>query len=119
MRNVWKIRLSVVFGVALAAAMLVGGPQQADARPQNLKGFTLKYPALKAEATKAKCGICHPGKDKKERNAYGMAVQKGLTKKNEKDAEKIAKALGDAEKAKSGTEGKTFGDLIEDGKLPK
>ena len=47
------------------------------------------------EAVKeAKCNVCHVGKDKKMRNAYGMALDALLDKKTDaKDAEKIQKAL--------------------------
>lgn len=118
MRNSWKIRSAVVFGLAITGFMLVDGDQTAQARPQYMKAFMTSYEGLEEEAKKVKCGLCH-GKKKSERNKYGMAVGKGLEKKNEKDAEKLAEALKTAEKADSSTEGKTFGDLIADGKLPE
>lgn len=115
MRKISKQLFAVAGTFALLSAMMMA--PEAQARPQYLKGFIEKYPDLEDAAKMKKCGICHP-KDKKMRLDYGEAVGKGLKKKNEKDAEKIAEALGGAEKAKSES-GKTFGEMIEDGKLPE
>ena len=92
MPNSWKIRTALVFGLAIAGFMLVSGEQTAQARPQYMKAFTTAYEGLADDAKKVKCGLCH-GKKKSERNAYGMAFGKGLGKKNEKDAAKLAEAL--------------------------
>lgn len=73
--------------------------------------------ALAAAAAEAKCNICHVGKDKKDRNAYGKELAKHLKKDDGKNVEKIKKALTDVESAKS-PGGKTFGELIKEGKLP-
>ena len=109
MRKIWT-------WVAVVAALAITA--DAQARPDYLnKGFTPTYPALKAEIETAKCGICH-GSDKKVRNDYGKAVGEALGEKMVKDEEKIKAALKKAEAGKSSTEGKTFGDLIKDGKLP-
>ena len=45
---------------------------------------------LKGEA---KCFVCHQGKQKKNRNAFGKEVGKLLTKKEQKDPAKIAAGL--------------------------
>lgn len=99
----------------------VGGPE-AQARPDYLKAFNATYPALKTEAEGAKCGICHPEEKKSVRNTYGKAMGTALgSDKNLKMADnekKIVDALKKAESEKSDVEGKTFGDLIKDGKLP-
>lgn len=116
---------ATVCGVALFGLMLVASQNSAEARPQYLKhktepekSFLGMYPDVK-EAETLKCGVCHPEKSKKVRNNYGKAIQKALgDKKNEMDADKIAAALKEAEKAPSGTEGKTFGDLLKAGQLP-
>jgi len=94
-----------------------GGPE-AQARPQYVKAFITAYPALKTEAEAAKCGICHPEEKKSVRNDYAKAFGAGLPEKNAKAEDALAAALKKAEAEKSGTEGKTFGDLIKDGKLP-
>ncbi|HSG71388.1 MAG TPA: hypothetical protein VLA12_13290 [Planctomycetaceae bacterium] len=52
------------------------------------------------------------------RNAYGVAVSEGLTKRNEKFEPAITKALDKAETVKSPS-GKTFGEMIEAGELPE
>jgi hypothetical protein len=110
----------IACGVAFVGAAMVGGPQDAQARPGYMKGFNTEYPALKDLVEPVKCGVCH-GKDKKTRNDYGMAVGEALGAKDVKgdgSEEKIKAALEKAAKGKSSTEGKTFGDLIKDGKLP-
>ncbi|MCA8998254.1 MAG: hypothetical protein KDA80_14745 [Planctomycetaceae bacterium] len=101
---------------AVATLVLTAAPQQADARPQYLKAFTEKYDI--AEAKELKCGVCHGegGKNKKAVSDYGKALAKALGKKNEKDADAIAEALGKIESEKCGDG--TFGDLLKDGKLP-
>ena len=112
MRKIWTWVACCVAVVAVAFA------PEAQARPDYLnKGFIPEYPALKAEVETAKCGVCH-GTDKKVRNDYGKAVGEALGAKMVKDEEKIKAALKKAEAHKSSTEGKTFGDLIKDGKLP-
>jgi len=112
MRKIWTWVACCVAVVAMAF-----GPE-AQARPDYLnKGFTPTYPALKAEIETAKCGVCH-GSDKKVRNDYGMAIGKALGEPKVTDVEKIKAALKKAEGEKSSVEGKTFGDLIKDGKLP-
>ncbi len=104
-----------VCGVALVAANF-GLTMNVDARPDYNKEFWAMYPSLKEHA-ETKCGACH-GSDKKVRNDYGKAVGEALGGKNVKDGEKIKEALKKAASEKSGTDGKTFGELIEDGKLP-
>lgn len=106
-------------GLTLAGVLAVGSflGSEAQARPNYCATFIGHYSAVK-EAAQAKCGICHPGQDKKERNNYGAAFGKALGAKNEKDEAKIKEALKKAEGEKSAVEGKTFGDLLKDGKLP-
>lgn len=91
---------------------------QADARSQYCKAFIGHYEAVK-EAKETKCNICHvPDKDKEERNNYGICLSKLLGAENVKDEAKIKEAFKAAEGQKSAVEGKTFGDLLKDGKLP-
>jgi len=63
------------------------------------------------------CGICHPGKSKKERNEYGMALNKLVKKADKDDAKKIADSIKAIESEKNAA-GKTFGELIKAGMLP-
>ena len=66
---------------------------------------------------KSSCAICHPGKSKKERNDYGMAINKLLKKADTDDAKKIADSIKATEGEKNAA-GKTFGELIKAGMLP-
>ncbi len=113
----------------MVAAMLVGFVGTADARPDYKKAHDAKYsdssiaPLLK----EAKCNACHYGKKKSDRNDYGKALIKvGLTEEKYKELKKehkedFAKLIKESlekvlkEKADGG---KTFGELIEAGKLP-
>ena len=78
--------------------------------------------ALAAEVETAKCNVCHVGKSKKERNAYGEALAELLDKKEDaKNVAKIKESLlkvagmpSDPAKADS----PKFGELISQGKLP-
>lgn len=111
-------KLSLRLGMLAVIAMIVSmtASNRADARPQYLKAFAGKYSKLAAQAKKAKCGVCHFGKSKKNRNDYGKALGKH-TGKNQKDAAKLGAALDAAAKEKN-AKGVTFGSLIEAGKLP-
>lgn len=104
---------------AVVAALVFGmAAPTAHARPKYLMAFKEAYPKLASEADTTKCNVCHFGTEKKNRNDYGMAVGEGLGAKNVMEADKIKEGLTKAEKGKSSVEGKTFGDLIKDGKLP-
>ena len=106
----------VVVGVVAAVAVSVALPGLA--RPQYLKGFVEEYPSLTAGAKGLKCKVCHCAAQKAAQNDYGAAVKKELGAKNVKDKEAIAKALRAAEEYPSAVKGRTFGDLIREGKLP-
>ena len=111
----------------LAAVALVWSTSTARARPQYKKEFDAVYKDSKiaAAAKEAKCNNCHYGKSKKNRNDYGKALSKHLSKKvyNElkKDkpalAKKVRESLQAVLKEKSSS-GDTFGERIEAGKLP-
>lgn len=116
MRKVANVRLVAVLGAVVAAAMLFAGEDRAQARPKYLGAFTKKYDKVAAQAKKVKCGVCHFGKSKKNRNDYGKALMKNV-KKNEKKVDKINAALEKTESAKN-AKGETFGSLIKAGKLP-
>jgi hypothetical protein len=109
-----------IFGVAQPAA---GVPQFADA-------FVAKY--VKDHPNKEfsetvmkgtnKCYVCHQGKSRKNRNAFGGEVDKLLDKKTDtKDEEKILAAFAkvlelhvDPKNDKS----ETYADRVKAGKLP-
>ena len=92
------VKNSVRFVVAgvLAAAMIVVTGGDAFARPKYKDVLNTTYPDLaKKHGTDGKltCAVCHPVKDKKKRNNYGVALSKKLEKKNETDLDKIKEAL--------------------------
>ena len=121
MKKAGLLLLCGVFAVALVALT-----NAVDARPQYKKEHDAKYKGSKIESAlkEAKCGSCHYGKSKKNRNDYGKALSKaGLTKdkftelKSDKEAlsAHIKKAL---EKVLEGDEGKKFAEKIKAGELP-
>ncbi|MEM1062604.1 MAG: hypothetical protein AAF532_10250 [Planctomycetota bacterium] len=101
-----------------AALWLASAAEHAEARPGYLRQFAKTYDGLAAEAKSEKCNVCHYGRSKKDMNDYGSAMKATLTKKNERKAEEIEKALKLIEDKESSVEGKTFGMLIADGTLP-
>jgi hypothetical protein len=129
--------VSAIWRGLVAAVLALGvvvGPGSAFAINEFKLGFIKKYagdaaPAeFKGVVEATGCNICHiRGKNKRERNEYGMALSKflkvadfqGNNKKFEGGAaeKEIADALSKAEleKSKAGT---TFGELIKQGKLP-
>jgi hypothetical protein len=78
--------------------------------------------ALAAAVSEAKCNVCHVGKNKKDRNAYGEALNALLDRKTDmKDKAKIQAALDKVAEQKSNPNdpnAPTFGELIKQGKLP-
>lgn len=122
MPTTWKLRSFVAASAVILGFALFAGQPAAEARPQYVKEFILKYPDLRPEILKVKnCGVCHGGKngaDKKVRNDYGESLMGLLGDINVKDADAIKTALDKAAAHKSAVEGKTFGDLIKEGKLP-
>lgn len=111
--------IGIVVGIGMAASA-----GQAFAIKQFADEFKAMYvedgTPLAAEVDKAKCNVCHMGKSKKDRNAYGEALAKLLDKKEDKDnKEKIRQALQTvAAQPSAGAGSPTFGDLIKEGKLP-
>ncbi|MCC7420377.1 MAG: hypothetical protein IT428_08860 [Planctomycetaceae bacterium] len=107
----------VVCGLAVAALVVAVLGGTASARPPYVGAFKGAYPNVKIE-NNANCAVCHIGKpaDKKW-NDYGTAMKKALGKEKA-SADEATAALKKIEGEKSGTEGKTFGDLLKDGKLP-
>ena len=110
--------ISAVYGVAFLGVLFVAA-ETADARPQYFDTFKEKYPNV-MDAAKQKCNVCHFGKSKKNRNNFGEAFGKTLGQKNVPKAmqEPVKEALTKTEPEKSAVEGKTFGDLLKEGKLP-
>jgi predicted negative regulator of RcsB-dependent stress response len=107
------VGLVVVAGVAFGWST-----SQVEARPNYAKEFKDAYPSVKEKAEEAKCGVCHYGDKKTNRNDYGQALTEALGAKNVKDVDAIKAAIKKAAEGKSQSKGKTFGELIEAGELP-
>ena len=125
------VRFPVLVGLAVAVAA-GSAARPAFAIKQFFEEFKAIYvkpdstdaseKALAAAVETAKCNVCHAGKSKKERNAYGEALATLLDKKEDaKNVQKIKESLekvagmpSDAAKPDS----PTFGALIKEGKLP-
>lgn len=127
MKNLFVAAVVAIVGVATLATVRV---ETARAMPPFKKAFDAKYvkpdsandkeKALAADVKKVNCNVCHKGKSKKMRNAYGEAVDKYI-EKTEKDPAKIEEALNKAAAEKSKPDdpnSPTFGELIEQGQLP-
>jgi hypothetical protein len=118
-----RSNFAAVMGVVVAAGA-VAWSSPAFAIKQFADEFKALYvkdgTPLAAEVEKAKCNVCHVGKNKKDRNAYGEALAALLDKKEDKDnKDKIRQALEAVAAKPSGAAGSpTFGDLIKEGKLP-
>jgi len=123
-RNAWCKRAWLIgLGLSLAAGMAHRPVYAIKQFADEFKEVYVKEGTpLAAEVENAKCNVCHVGKSKKDRNAYGHALAERLDKKEDKDdKEKIRKALEEVA-ALSSEPGKadapTFGQLIAEGKLP-
>ncbi len=115
-----KVVLTMVAVVA-AVGLMVGSSAPANARPKYKMTFDAEHMKEGSAMHKAlngmsNCNVCHQGKDRKNRNELGKAIQKALGEdKNVMDVEKINTAFGKAVKEKDPKSNKTFGDLIKDG----
>ena len=120
MRSVKTLGRFAIAGACLFAIVALTG-ESASARPKYHIEANKAYPDLvkkHGKDGKLGCAMCHPSKSKKDRNNFGAAMTKFVGKKNQSDLEIIKEAIVKAEKEKSKTEGKTFGDLIKAGELP-
>ena len=121
----------------IAFGFLVGWvADPVDGRSEFSKAWQKKYVGdkssdvqkklAKAVTAVKKCNVCHDprkigGKiSKKNRNAYGKALAKLLTKKDKKNTKKINAAFTKVAKLRSGKDKKlpTYGALLKSGKLP-
>ena len=110
-----------VLAVAVIATSGLLTPEQVQARQPYFNAFKETYKKLdESKVDELKCGICHGGEkgaNKKKLSKYAQEIGKGLGGKNVKDMDKIKEALKAAEKGDAG-DGKTFGDLMNEGKFP-
>jgi len=118
-------RFACVVGIGLAVAA-GSSAREAFAIKQFFDEFKTVYvkdgTPLAAAVETAKCNVCHVGKSKKDRNAYGNALAEKLDKKEDaKNVEKIRKALEEVAALPSDpakADAPTFGTLLAEGKLP-
>jgi len=118
-------RFACVVGIGLAVAV-GSSAREAFAIKQFFDEFKAVYvkdgTPLAAAVETAKCNVCHVGKSKKDRNAYGNALAEKLDKKEDaKNVEKIRKALEEVAALPSNSakaDSPTFGALLAEGKLP-
>tara|TARA_R110002111_G_scaffold247140_1_gene309999 strand:- start:19399 stop:19773 length:375 start_codon:yes stop_codon:yes gene_type:complete len=117
MRKIMNFKMALLLGLVVAGFSMISASNKAEARPNFKDIWAQTYPDSKMLVAK-KCGVCHPGKTKKEKNSYAEAVFKGLGKRKQTDKDVIVKALKDAEAMPSPVEGKTFGDFIKADQQP-
>ncbi|HTQ39092.1 MAG TPA: hypothetical protein VMJ32_08685 [Pirellulales bacterium] len=128
----------VLFAVVVTGSTFLGIVGTARSRPQYFGEFKKLY--VKADSTSpddkafadavksARCGVCHEGESKKNRNDYGKALASILKPadapadfKGETDKSKIDDALkkvADEHVDPNDSKSPTYGDLIKAGKLP-
>lgn len=108
-----------VIGLCCLTFVMACALQSADARPKYYSTFKKVYPDVEGLG-ESKCYTCHIDKKKKKVNDYGkaMATSLGEDVKNIKDVEAIKKALEATEKLESKIDGKSYGELLKDNKLP-
>lgn len=110
---------------SIAAALMLGlcglQPDRAEARVQYNKAFKAMYGEHFGDDVTLKCNVCHGngGKNKKVNNEYSTEIKTVLEEKNVKDDAKIKAAFEKVAEMKSDVEGKTYGDLLREGILPK
>jgi hypothetical protein len=109
----------------LALVAVIGSgiltPGLAQARPKYYQRFRDTYDKLDPmKVADLKCGICHggdKGSEKQKVSKFGKELSKALGKRDAKEDEEIKKALKEIESKDAG-DGKTYGDLLKDGKFP-
>ena len=123
MKSMRRQAVVLGLGVALAGGVCAGPAFAIKQFQDEFKSLYVKEGTpLAAEVERAKCNVCHVGSSKKDRNAYGQALDERLDKKTDKeDKEKIRKMLEEVAALPSDPAKKdspTFGDRIKAGMLP-
>ena len=108
--------VTLMTAAAVAGCLFAWSARPVQAQKQYMDAMAAKYEGLAEQIKEQKCGVCH-GKQKTQRSEYAKALEKALGEKKVKDVEKINAAL-DAVAAMEYANGKTYGDLLKEGKLP-
>jgi hypothetical protein len=88
-----KLLVAVPMLLVMASSASALPPFQKEFQKEYLETLKDQKFAAELEKSNVKCLVCHQGRHKKNRNAFGMAVGKFLTKKDAKHPEKIAEGL--------------------------
>jgi hypothetical protein len=123
-----KSRWALAVAVAMTATVVLSAAN-AQAIMPFLEVFKATYgdnAEIKKAAEEQKCNICHMGAMKKNKNAYGNALHdlgaeksmgKAFGENKEEATKKFVEILKKAEEKKNAA-GKSFGELLKEGKLP-
>ncbi len=125
-------KCSVIVASAFVLAVACWGTDKAWGVIQFRNEFVARYVKKDSKEPKdqafaqlveeAKCNVCHVGTDRKQRNAYGAALDRLLDRKTDaKNKEKTQAALAEVESVKvdpQDPKSPTFGDRIKAGELP-
>ena len=122
------------FLLLVCVALFAMSAAQAWAIPPFNEAFKKMYvqdgTPLAEKVAEVKCNVCHEGKVKKDKNAYGVAVGKYLKKadfagddkkfdpKSPEGVKALNEGLEKAAAEKAPTGGKSYGELIKAGELP-
>lgn len=116
--------------ISLAAILSTTATMPASARPPYLPAFKDLYyekgpQGFKDAVDGVKCNVCHLGEKKANRNEYGVALSKILTKADfdrlkpvPANLVQFAKEAMQKIESEKNADGKSFGDLINAGELP-
>lgn len=121
MRYVVNQRTKQLFLTCTAGILLAAAQTEAIARPPLLQLFVRQYQHLQPQVQFAKCRVCHEATSvngKKPLNIYGTALKQVIPpwkEQGEPNPQNVFEAIEDQPSA---IKGKTFGDLIKEGKLP-
>jgi cytochrome c2 len=121
--SVGSMSAVMVLGLAIPQAKAIGPFKDGfNALYVKADSSDAKDKAFAQQVAKARCNVCHVGEDKEQRNTYGKELAKLLDRKKDKaDKAKIQAALKKVAAMKSNASdpsSPTFGELIQQGKLP-
>ncbi len=110
--------------LASAPSVLAIGPFKDEFEAKYVKPDSSdpKDVAFAAAVTEGQCNVCHVGANKKDRNGYGRALAGLLNwqedRKNKEKIQSVLDQVGGMKSAQDDANSPTFGQLIEQGKLP-